>query len=107
MILADDIQLVIINHYPQFFLVIALVVLAAVQPNMLEVLGSWLWNAPTTSTSPAKKSPIKKSPVKTRAQQVAAKPSTGSSDYYPGLVNISGTYCFLNSTLQVSLPTLI
>lgn len=26
----------------------------------------------------------------------------GSDDgHYPGLVNISGTYCFMNSTLQV------
>ena len=24
-----------------------------------------------------------------------------SAQYYPGLVNISGTYCFMNSTLQV------
>ena len=28
--------------------------------------------------------------------------SSTSSGYYPGLVNISGTYCFLNATLQVS-----
>lgn len=28
--------------------------------------------------------------------------SSTSSGHYPGLVNISGTYCFLNSTLQVS-----
>jgi ubiquitin carboxyl-terminal hydrolase 1 len=28
--------------------------------------------------------------------------SSISGGYYPGLVNISGTYCFLNSTLQVS-----
>ena len=28
--------------------------------------------------------------------------SSNSGGYYPGLVNISGTYCFLNSTLQVS-----
>ena len=28
--------------------------------------------------------------------------SNGTDDgYYPGLVNISGTYCFMNSTLQV------
>ena len=26
--------------------------------------------------------------------------------YYPGLVNISGTYCFMNSTLQVRLQNL-
>ena len=26
--------------------------------------------------------------------------------YYPGLVNISGTYCFMNSTLQVRSPFL-
>lgn len=27
--------------------------------------------------------------------------STKDKDYYPGLVNISGTYCFMNSTVQV------
>ncbi|KAF8592300.1 cysteine proteinase [Ramaria rubella] len=40
-----------------------------------------------------------------RADQVAAKRERGehaneTARYYPGLVNISGTYCFLNSTLQ-------
>jgi ubiquitin carboxyl-terminal hydrolase 1 len=32
--------------------------------------------------------------------------SNGVDDgYYPGLVNISGTYCFMNSTLQVCVCT--
>jgi ubiquitin carboxyl-terminal hydrolase 1 len=28
----------------------------------------------------------------------------GNGSYYPGLVNISGTYCFMNSTIQVYTP---
>ena len=28
--------------------------------------------------------------------------SASEDGYYPGLVNISGTYCFMNSTVQVS-----
>ena len=27
--------------------------------------------------------------------------------YYPGLVNVSGTYCFMNSTIQVCSSTLV
>lgn len=31
--------------------------------------------------------------------------SSSEDGYYPGLVNISGTYCFMNSTLQVRTPS--
>lgn len=35
------------------------------------------------------------------------KASPKTAGYYPGLVNISGTYCFLNATLQVSLAAVV
>ncbi|CAG7848422.1 SubName: Full=Related to UBP1-ubiquitin-specific protease {ECO:0000313/EMBL:CCA71698.1} [Serendipita indica DSM 11827] len=40
--------------------------------------------------------------IRSRAEQAAStsEASHHSGKYYPGLVNISGTYCFLNSTLQ-------
>ncbi|KAF6748919.1 hypothetical protein DFP72DRAFT_914961 [Ephemerocybe angulata] len=80
-------------------------------------LPSWLsWSTPssssTTSGSTSKHSrdrkKIKKN-VRTRNEQMQMNGiAKGSSRidyddaYYPGLVNISGTYCFMNSTLQVS-----
>ncbi|THH11079.1 hypothetical protein EW146_g8170 [Bondarzewia mesenterica] len=55
----------------------------------------------------------KKKHVRTRAQQIAVNGDAkyghekksdenqdGTYKYYPGLVNISGTYCFMNSTMQ-------
>ncbi|KAF9463073.1 hypothetical protein BDZ94DRAFT_1236467 [Collybia nuda] len=85
----------------------------------LENLGISLpWNWSTTSssfsTSPVRtssgspeKRKGKKAGVRTRAEQLALNTAAkqdsekGSDDgYYPGLVNISGTYCFMNSTIQ-------
>ncbi|KAH9016044.1 hypothetical protein EDB84DRAFT_1670992 [Lactarius hengduanensis] len=49
--------------------------------------------------------PRKIPPIRTRAEQLAAR-TDGCPDveesysFYPGLVNISGTYCFMNSTMQ-------
>jgi ubiquitin carboxyl-terminal hydrolase 1 len=81
---------------------------------------SWVYNHDAPSSTRAKKSSRKKH--MRRADQVAAKPESKpprrthvcmratlifvpgineNERYYPGLVNISGTYCFLNSTLQV------
>ncbi|KAG6809578.1 hypothetical protein H0H92_015699 [Tricholoma furcatifolium] len=64
----------------------------------------WNWGAGGSTTSPPRKKPRK--PARTRAEQIAMNGisngiESGSDDgYYPGLVNISGTYCFMNSTLQ-------
>lgn len=41
------------------------------------------------------------SPQKTDNLLTSDTEKTGDDGYYPGLVNISGTYCFMNSTLQV------
>ncbi|KAG6831977.1 hypothetical protein H0H87_003121 [Tephrocybe sp. NHM501043] len=71
----------------------------------------WNWAAGGSSSSKSSVgSPDRKKPRKgarTRAEQIAMDgisthaSETGSDDgYYPGLVNISGTYCFMNSTLQ-------
>ncbi|KAF6751450.1 hypothetical protein DFP72DRAFT_907057 [Ephemerocybe angulata] len=78
-------------------------------------LPSWLsWSTPSSSTSLSgstskhsrDRKKIKKN-VRTRNEQMQmngiAKGSSGidyDDAYYPGLVNISGTYCFMNSTLQ-------
>ncbi|KAH7916243.1 hypothetical protein BJ138DRAFT_996097 [Hygrophoropsis aurantiaca] len=71
----------------------------------------WNWsssNLGSTSTHESKK--LKKKHVRTRVDQLEqnghARPgmltffNTFLEGYYPGLVNISGTYCFMNSTLQ-------
>ncbi|KAK2465903.1 hypothetical protein APHAL10511_001544 [Amanita phalloides] len=72
----------------------------------------WHW---LTSPSPAKSSSsgqrhhrhLSKKYIRTRAEQQASMQNgsakhdfDGQPGYYPGLVNISGTYCFMNSTLQ-------
>ncbi|KAH8982431.1 hypothetical protein EDB92DRAFT_125397 [Lactarius akahatsu] len=49
--------------------------------------------------------PRKILPIRTRAEQLAARTDgcpdvEESRSFYPGLVNISGTYCFMNSTMQ-------
>ncbi|KAG6919764.1 hypothetical protein DXG01_001603 [Tephrocybe rancida] len=70
----------------------------------------WNWAAGGTGSKDSMRSPDRKKPRKaarTRTEQIAmngisSQASEGGSDdgYYPGLVNISGTYCFMNSTLQ-------
>ncbi|KAF8806179.1 cysteine proteinase [Phlegmacium glaucopus] len=84
----------------------------------------WLWSSSQTGTSSpvshrkskrkssqsgATGSRSKSKAPKTRAEQVAlnvvrhsdaSESEWESAQYYPGLVNISGTYCFMNSTLQ-------
>ncbi|KII94694.1 hypothetical protein PLICRDRAFT_188544 [Plicaturopsis crispa FD-325 SS-3] len=73
---------------------------------VLESLGlHWGWSSkPSASAVTHEKRKSKKKHVRTRADQVAngiAQGSDGTEDgYYPGLVNISGTYCFMNSTIQ-------
>ncbi|EIW76180.1 cysteine proteinase [Coniophora puteana RWD-64-598 SS2] len=75
-------------------------------PMLLDTLGHalpWNWYGSQHSTDPKK---LKKKHVRSRADQLDArngkgKASSGVDDgYYPGLVNVSGTYCFMNSTLQ-------
>ncbi|KAI0265072.1 hypothetical protein BC834DRAFT_880000 [Gloeopeniophorella convolvens] len=74
---------------------------------MLAVINSalpWNWSSPHEHTHKHRK----KHAVRTRAGQLAAaeRDADGLSDaekknlFYPGLVNISGTYCFMNSTMQ-------
>ncbi|KAI0796253.1 hypothetical protein BC629DRAFT_1616183 [Irpex lacteus] len=84
---------------------------------VLEILSSalpWNWSSGHSSgkLSPDRqRGKSSKRVVRTRAQQVQANIQlylqiTGSSKddveegYYPGIVNISGTYCFMDSTLQ-------
>ncbi|KAI0045115.1 cysteine proteinase [Auriscalpium vulgare] len=63
----------------------------------------WNWSTYTPSGRGPKS---KKKSVRTRAEQLAhsadghAVRAKDDAGYYPGLVNISGTYCFMNSTMQ-------
>ncbi|KAI0941258.1 hypothetical protein AcV7_002875 [Taiwanofungus camphoratus] len=67
---------------------------------------NWFDSNPSTSSTPERKS--RKKHVRTRADQLAregdihelTEVGMHNEGYYPGLVNISGTYCFMNSTLQ-------
>lgn len=73
-------------------------------------LPPWLWLSASGDGSSARgstreKKKSKKHGVRTRAEQAALNGSAkhGSEkdgEYYSGLVNTSGTYCFMNSTLQ-------
>ncbi|KIJ69905.1 hypothetical protein HYDPIDRAFT_78791 [Hydnomerulius pinastri MD-312] len=77
---------------------------------VLESLGfsfPWNWGSgQSRSGSSHETKKLKKKHVRSRADQLEmngyAKPGTPelSEGYYPGLVNISGTYCFMNSTIQ-------
>jgi hypothetical protein len=83
--------------------------------DMFDSVLNYLWRPSSTSTSSSRSSrKLEKSRhdgPRTRAQQTAARTGgQGTSDistvrmeaeHYPGLVNMSGTYCFLNSPLQV------
>ncbi|KXN81728.1 Ubiquitin carboxyl-terminal hydrolase 16 [Leucoagaricus sp. SymC.cos] len=81
----------------------------------LESIGlslSWIFSSgskPSTLAGASRSSGDKKSkkPPRTRSEQLAqngtahhAENKCEDEGYYPGLVNISGTYCFMNSTLQ-------
>ncbi|KAH9948773.1 hypothetical protein B0H21DRAFT_689520 [Amylocystis lapponica] len=68
----------------------------------------WNWfDSHSVPSSPEKRRSHRKTP-RTRAEQLARdaperRASTGearSEGYYPGLINISGTFCFMDSTLQ-------
>ncbi|KAI0065866.1 cysteine proteinase [Artomyces pyxidatus] len=72
---------------------------------MLQSLNSalpWNWNSVDSSSVPKQK----KKHIRTRADQLAqngdaqAEKVQDDVGYYPGLVNLSGTYCFMNSTMQ-------
>ncbi|KAF8520812.1 hypothetical protein BU17DRAFT_75586 [Hysterangium stoloniferum] len=71
---------------------------------MFENLGlgfAWGWINGSGGEGPSKA--VRKKPMRRVDNKHDAEgPLSGSSDgrYYPGLVNISGTYCFMNSTLQ-------
>ncbi|KIJ20419.1 hypothetical protein PAXINDRAFT_160978 [Paxillus involutus ATCC 200175] len=80
---------------------------------VLESIGfvfPWNWGGGQSSSgSPHETKKLRKKQVRTRSEQLEmngyAKPDTDtrhefSEGYYPGLVNISGTYCFMNSTIQ-------
>ncbi|KAI0070591.1 cysteine proteinase [Panus rudis PR-1116 ss-1] len=72
----------------------------------LSLVLPWNWSF-GHDTSSTRKNPRKKL-VRTRAEQVGTNGDAAgltharASDegYYPGIVNISGTYCFMDSTLQ-------
>jgi hypothetical protein len=103
--------------------------------HMLAVASStlpWNWLSAYEHGTILSKS-TKKHSIRTRAQQLAARPDNGCTGaygthplnpfetlifpsevekktlFYPGLVNLSGTYCFMNSTMQVcsSCPALL
>ncbi|CAL1700068.1 unnamed protein product [Somion occarium] len=67
----------------------------------------WNWSFGNASNSSGRRKPRNKL-VRTRAEQIGltgdaiGKNENGLEDggYYPGIVNISGTYCFMDSTLQ-------
>ncbi|KAA1466673.1 cysteine proteinase [Dentipellis sp. KUC8613] len=73
----------------------------------LEAMLPWNWY---NGHQPSEKHKGKKKHVRTRADQLARKVAAqeekveGEVDddvaYYPGLVNVSGTYCFMDSTVQ-------
>ncbi|KAI0337905.1 cysteine proteinase [Trametopsis cervina] len=79
---------------------------------VLEILSSalpWNWSSSHLSSKPVSDRQRNKSSkrlVRTRTQQLLANDEAGSSreewegGNYPGIVNISGTYCFMDSTLQ-------
>ncbi|KAF8488997.1 hypothetical protein JB92DRAFT_2798348 [Gautieria morchelliformis] len=69
---------------------------------------SWLYDhdSPASSSRERERKPARKKHHLRRADHAAARAENtheGENEryyYYPGVVNISGTYCFLNSTLQ-------
>ncbi|KAI0832795.1 hypothetical protein BC628DRAFT_1529088 [Trametes gibbosa] len=73
----------------------------------LALILPWNWSDNSSSSNNADRKKLKRKHVRTRDEQ-AARPSGQEKSYeglpedghYPGLVNISGTYCFMNSTLQ-------
>ncbi|KAF7795265.1 hypothetical protein EIP86_006417 [Pleurotus ostreatoroseus] len=79
---------------------------------VLDVLSAvlpWNWAGGSSSEKERERRKLKKKGVRTRAEQVGlGKDGAGSSKdvhcddggHYPGIVNISGTYCFMDSTLQ-------
>ncbi|KAF8450674.1 hypothetical protein L210DRAFT_956458 [Boletus edulis BED1] len=78
---------------------------------VLENLGSffpWSWRgSQSNAASSHETKKLKKKHVRTHGEQLEmngyARPDTRHElveGYYPGLVNISGTYCFMNSTIQ-------
>ncbi|KAL4251114.1 hypothetical protein ABKN59_005631 [Abortiporus biennis] len=59
------------------------------------------WNWISSNDGERERRKLKKKAVRTRAGQQAALNGDADDDgYYPGIVNISGTYCFMDSTLQ-------
>ncbi|OCH94543.1 cysteine proteinase [Obba rivulosa] len=71
----------------------------------LSLVLPWNWfDTHSSQSSSHEKRKLKKKVVRTRAEQLVLDTfrAEGVADdgYYPGLVNLSGTYCFMNSTLQ-------
>ncbi|KAG8904175.1 hypothetical protein FRB99_002123 [Tulasnella sp. 403] len=107
----DVLQTLLAEFDPQILSFFALVITVGLVAGteMFENILNYIWNNPSTSSSNSKKSQRgTTSAPRTRAQQVAARYGSGDNANlniddvtYPGLVNVSGTYCFLNSTLQV------
>ncbi|KAG8890934.1 hypothetical protein FRB98_002954 [Tulasnella sp. 332] len=75
---------------------------------MFDSVINYIWHPSSHGSSSSKHSRKGRSDApRTRAQQVAAQQEEtvvsyikAETCYYPGLVNMSGTYCFLNSPLQ-------
>ncbi|KAG7097515.1 hypothetical protein E1B28_004858 [Marasmius oreades] len=71
---------------------------------VLENLMPWNWGrsgSPGSGRASHHKKRSRKKVARTGSAVELGRQSEGSYDgYYPGLVNISGTYCFMNSTVQ-------
>lgn len=82
---------------------------------MFDSVINYLWHPSSHGSSTSKQSHKGRPDApRTRAQQVAARKDETVAPYakpeachYSGLVNMSGTYCFLNSPLQVRLMCVV
>lgn len=116
MINLANVQDILVDAHPYvlIFLVIS-ISLSLLTGNqvMFDSVVNYIWrnsSSSSTSSRPSRKLEKSRSDApRSRAQQIAARTDGSSNissarveaEYYPGLVNMSGTYCFLNSPLQV------
>ncbi|KIY70350.1 cysteine proteinase [Cylindrobasidium torrendii FP15055 ss-10] len=72
-------------------------------PMVLDALSPWTWFSHSTSdtrSSGHHHSKKRKSTGRKMRRAEVKQESDLEDGYYPGLVNVSGTYCFMNSTMQ-------
>ncbi|KAG9038844.1 hypothetical protein FRB95_014393 [Tulasnella sp. JGI-2019a] len=114
MISANSLEsaLVDIHPYVLSLLTVAFTLLLLTgNPDMFDSVVNYFWRSSSHGSSSSKHSrrseKSRSDAPRTRAQQLAAQKEDSVAPYvkaeacyYPGLVNMSGTYCFLNSPLQ-------